>query len=228
MKRRDFLQKSALMMAGIAVSGIGSFYPRKLLAADAATEDISLDILTADPDAAIREIEQLIKSAALPQRVVKYQECRLSGVHTGDIALVKNGNLLNFREAGDDFSRQLREISRGLSLPRAVENPFLLRFYSENRPALPGRVSIIRENELVAQLAIAENTAPRRIESARGYVDIAVRDQAVHITAASCKHKTCMNLGAIRRPGERLVCIPNQIAVTIEGRHAHGVDGITF
>lgn len=64
MKRRDFLQKSALTMAGIAVSGIGSFNPRKLLAADAATEDISLDILTADPDAAIREIEQLIKSAA--------------------------------------------------------------------------------------------------------------------------------------------------------------------
>lgn len=139
MKRRDFLQKSALMIAGIAVSGIGSLHPQRLLAADAGARDLSLDIITADPDAAIREIEQLIKTAALPQRVIKYQECRLPGVHTGDIALVKDGNLLNFREAGDDFSRHLREISQGLSLPHVVENPFLLRFYSENRQVQPGR-----------------------------------------------------------------------------------------
>lgn len=86
----------------------------------------------------------------------------------------------------------------------------------------------MQKNERVAQWVITEDAAPRRIESARGFVDIAVRDRAVRITAASCKHKTCMNLGAIRRPGERLVCIPNQIAVTIEGRHAHGVDGITY
>lgn len=228
MKRRDFLQKSALMMAGIAVSGIGSLYPQKLLAADAGARDLSLDIITADPDAAIREIEALIKSAGLPQRVIRYQECRLPGVHTGDIALVKDSNLLNFREAGDDFSRQLLEISQGLFLPRAVENPFLLRFYSEDRRALPGRVSITRGDELVAQLTIAQDAAPRRVESARGFVDIAVRDRAVRITDASCKHKTCMKLGAIRRPGERLVCIPNQIAVTIEGRHVQGVDGITY
>lgn len=81
MKRRDFLQKSALMIAGIAVSGIGSLHPQRLLAADAGARDLSLDIITADPDAAIREIEQLIKTAALPQRVIKYQECRLPGAY---------------------------------------------------------------------------------------------------------------------------------------------------
>lgn len=228
MNRRNFLQQSALLMAGIAVSGFGNLTPQPLLAANAGAGDLSLDIITADPDGALREIGQLIKDAALPQRVVQYRECRLPGVHTGDIALIRNGALINFREAGDDFSRQLREISRELSLPRAVENPFLLRFYREDGPVLPGRVSITRGDELAAQLTIAQDLEPRRIESARGFVEIEIRDRAVRITAASCKHKTCMKLGAIGRPGERLVCIPNRIAVTIEGRQMHGVDGITY
>jgi hypothetical protein len=50
----------------------------------------------------------------------------------------------------------------------------------------------------------------------------------VKIVSASCKHKTCMKLGAISRPGQSLVCIPNRLRVVIEGGNDFGVDGITF
>ncbi len=67
-----------------------------------------------------------------------------------------------------------------------------------------------------------------RIEGLKGHVDIRIKNKSASIISATCKHKTCMNMEAISRPGENLVCIPNQINISIAGKSLLGVDSITF
>jgi len=37
-----------------------------------------------------------------------------------------------------------------------------------------------------------------------------------------------MNMQPISKPGENLICIPNQINISISGINSYGVDSITF
>ena len=113
-------------------------------------------------------------------------------------------------------------------MPRRHENPTLLRFYAEGGAAAAQYVHILRGDVLVERLPIGENRCAHHVEGAKASVTVAVEDRTVRITAATCKHKTCMTLGAISRPGQTLVCIPAQISIAIEGRDAFGVDGVTF
>jgi hypothetical protein len=81
---------------------------------------------------------------------------------------------------------------------------------------------------LVKQVSLDKTREVQRIQNERGPVDIAVENRQVKIVSASCKHKTCMKMGAIDQAGQHLVCIPAQITVAIAGRSNMGVDGVTF
>jgi hypothetical protein len=88
MNRRDFLKRSSLLASGFALFANSDIFTRGLYAATSSPPNISLSIITAAPEAAIKEIEQLIKSSSLKLRAIRYSEQRLSGLHVGDIAFV--------------------------------------------------------------------------------------------------------------------------------------------
>ena len=92
----------------------------------------------------------------------------------------------------------------------------------------PGDINIFRGNTLIKQLPLNNDIENYRVEGMKGHVDIKIRNKYVSITSASCKHKTCMNMEPISKPGQNLICIPNQINITIAGKNAFGVDSITF
>ena len=126
------------------------------------------------------------------------------------------------------FSLFLSESANSLSLPRIVDDPVLLRFSSEQNLLEPGSVNIFSGNALINQLSLDIDNDRYRVEGLKGYVDIRIKNKSVSIVSASCKHKTCMNMEPIRKPGENLICIPNQINITIAGKSKLGVDASPF
>lgn len=228
MKRRAFLQKSSMLVSGAALAGVAGLYAQPAWAEGAPSGGFALDVITDQPERAIRHIERLIQASSFRRQHIQFAECQLSGSHVGDIALVRFQRLIDYRKAEDAFSRHLTEIARSLSLPRRHDNPMLLRFYSENQGSAPQYVNVFCGEILLHQWPVGENKEALRVEGARGYVDLSVQDRSVRIVDASCKHKTCMKLGAISQPGQTLVCIPAQISVALEGRNNLGVDSVTF
>ena len=47
------------------------------------------------------------------------------------------------------------------------------------------------------------------------------------ITQASCPDHVCVNQGAIKYEGEIIVCLPNELIITIEGGEVSEFDGIS-
>ncbi len=217
-----------MIVSGAVCGGLAGFGPQRVWAGTTPLHDFSLDVVTDQPGYAIRHIEALIRHSPIRHHTVKFAEYQLPGSHVGDIAFVRSQQLIDFRNASDAFSRQLTDLRQALSLPRRYENPSLLRFYAEDGAAVPHYVNILRGNVLVERLPIRENRTALHIEGIKASVTLAVEDRSVRITAASCKHKTCMTLGAINRPGQTLICIPAQISVSIEGRDGSGVDSVTY
>lgn len=227
MDRREFLKKGSLYVAGAFIAGTG-FFNKKAFAETAGAVNFSIDVVTGSPDAAIRKIDQLIKSSVLKNHRINFTEYQLPGQHIGDIAFVKSNRLIDFYQQTDPFSVALKEAAASLDLPKSYEKPVLLRFFSNDNSGVAKRVNIFRGDILIDQLSIAENRVSHRVSGDKGHVHFSIKDGAVRITSTSCKHKTCMDLGTIRRPGESLVCIPNRLSAVIEGANDFGVDGITF
>ena len=146
----------------------------------------------------------------------------------GDIDYTKAQKLIDYHKGVDEFSLLLDESARSLSLPKILDDPVLLRFSSQQNLGEPGGVNIFRGDALINHLSLDNNNENYRIERLKGHVDIRIKNKSVKIISATCKHKTCMNMEAISRPGENLVCIPNQINITIAGKSSLGVDSITF
>ena len=50
------------------------------------------------------------------------------------------------------------------------------------------------------------------------HVKVVVSDGAVWVAEADCPDKLCEKCGAISRSGETIVCLPNQLVVSIPGK----------
>jgi len=227
MNRREFLKTSSLFLSGTLIAGSGIFN-KKAFAEIASNTAFSLDVVTDKPELAIQKIDRLLKSSFLRNHRIDFAQYQLSGNYTGDIAFVKSRQLIDFYNADDGLSDQLRETAKALSLPRSLKDPTLLRFFSGSPGAKAETVDIFRGDILIDQLSIKDNISAYRAVGEKGHIDVAVKDGSAKIVSASCKHKTCMELGAISHPGQSLVCIPNRLRVVIDGGNNFGVDGITF
>jgi hypothetical protein len=228
MKRRDFLKYSSLIVPATAVMGVINPFNNKIFANVKNNGSFSLSVITDQPSRTIHTIEQAIKNSAYGKSTLQFTEYQLKGRHVGDIAYVKSQSLIDYRKGKDEFSLLLDDSADSLSLPRALDDPMLLRFSSQQNLIEPEGVNIFGGETLVKQLSLDNDLEHYRIEGLKGYVDIRIKNKMVRITSATCKHKTCMNMAPISKPGENLVCIPNQINISIAGKNSFGVDSITF
>lgn len=228
MKRRNFLKYSSLILPATAAMGIISPFTNKIYAAVKNKGSFSLSVITDQPSKTVHAIEQAIKNSDYGHSDLQFTEYGLSGRFMGDIAYTKAQKLIDYHKGVDEFSLLLDESARSLSLPKILDDPVLLRFSSQQNLGEPGGVNIFRGDALINHLSLDNNNENYRIEGLKGHVDIRIKNKSVKIISATCKHKTCMNMEAISRPGENLVCIPNQINITIAGKSSLGVDSITF
>ncbi len=228
MKRRDFLKYSSLVLPATAAMGIINPFTSKVFAAVKENDNFSLSIITDRPSKTIHTIEQAIKNSEYRKKALQFTEYQLQGRHIGDIAYVKSQSLIDYHKSKDEFSMLLDESANSLSLPRTMDNPMLLRFSSEQNSLQPNGINIFIGNTLIKQLSLNNDVESYRVEGLKGHVDIKIKNKFVSITSATCRHKTCMNMNPISKPGENLVCIPNQINISIAGKSLLGVDSITF
>lgn len=92
-------------------------------------------------------------------------------------------------------------------------------------PAAPAQNAVVRQNGAVIRTLALDQDAQVTIESGAGANTIEIANGAVSITHASCPDGVCMRMGAKSRTGEMLVCLPNNLTVTIEGAPS-GIDAV--
>jgi hypothetical protein len=223
MIRRDFLTKGAIAFGGALAGAAGL---KGILDVRDVVGTFSLDVVTGDPASTIDAVQSLTEAFNLGQGGVRFEEHQLVGSHVGDIAFVSGSSLVDFRRSGDALSARLSRIARQLDLPRRIDDPVLLQFASTGGRSTATELHVYSGDTLIQRKSLHQNLESERIENRHGYVDLAISNGAARITAASCKHKTCVNMGAIGRGGQSLVCIPNQIRVAVAGRGLKSVDGI--
>ena len=228
MKRREFLKYSSLILPATAAIGMINPFTKKVFAAAKNSDSFSLSVITNQPSKTIHLMEQAIKNSEFANKTLQFSEYLLKGRHVGDIAYIKSQTLVDYHKKTDEFSSLLYESANSLSLPKVFDDPVLLKFSSQRNLQEPGSVSIFRGEVLVDNLSLDEDKELHRIEGLKGHVDVQIKNKAVRITSATCKHKTCMNMEPISKPGENLICIPNQINISIAGKSLLGVDSITF
>ncbi len=224
MKRRDFLKHLSIL----ATTAVAPATLLRARAAAAAAAEFQLSLLTDRPDEALQMVEEFFQRNQLPFSHLKFTEYTMVGEHVADIALIRNGRLVDFHRSEDAFSRQLQQIAARLEMPRRVKHPTYMRFYRSTGSEQPERVQVFVQNELVEEFDPEQERSFLRIPGRKGYVALQVRHGSARIVEASCRHRTCMNLGTISHAGQNLVCIPAQIRVALTGAPNNGVDGIVF
>ncbi len=228
MDRRNFIKNCSLVLSGITVAKSIALQPKMLFGKDDSTKNIALNLITGNSEIAVEKVEALIKNSKLNLGTVKFAEYSIPGKHIGDIVLVRDNNLINFRAATDEFSRDLFKLAEELGLPEQVENPVLCKFYTEEKIQSPESVDIFHKNDLIHQLEVDDEKAAYDITGTKGYLTISIKNKNVRTIYSTCKHKTCIKMGSINKPGQNLVCIPNQIRVSISGDNEFGIDSLSF
>ena len=87
-------------------------------------------------------------------------------------------------------------------------------------------VSVRIGGDLVVELPLDRDT---RVELGFGAHTntLVIEHGKARVIEASCPDQICVNQGTIRYDGESIVCLPNQLIVTVEGGKSNGVDGST-
>ena len=70
------------------------------------------------------------------------------------------------------------------------------------------------------------------IKTGNGHFNtILVKHNSISVKDANCLHKECVKSGTISQPGGIIVCLPNKLIISIEGKQVkenNSVDGGTF
>ncbi len=53
---------------------------------------------------------------------------------------------------------------------------------------------------------------------------LVIKGGEAYLTYADCPDKTCINTGRIHYVGESIICLPNNLAITVRGSSDDGVD----
>jgi hypothetical protein len=73
-----------------------------------------------------------------------------------------------------------------------------------------------------------EANAVRTVAGPVGNTTVEIENGRVRVLDSDCPNHTCIQMGAIDHPGEVIVCVPNQVMVTIRGSGSdREFDGVT-
>jgi hypothetical protein len=86
---------------------------------------------------------------------------------------------------------------------------------------------VLVDSEIRARIAL-DRPGTTWIEGRLGPVELVVEGGAIRVADAPCPHKVCIRMGAKRRAGDTIVCVPSHLVVRIIGTpDARPVDAIT-
>jgi len=68
----------------------------------------------------------------------------------------------------------------------------------------------------VERLRLIKN-AVRSFQSKKGRITVAVQNGKAWVSGSSCHHKICLSLPPVSHAGERIICVPNNFLLEIQG-----------
>jgi len=91
----------------------------------------------------------------------------------------------------------------------------LAQIWLGSRP-VGATVVVERDGRIVFQAPL---DTPRQIavDGPLGSTEILIEQGLVRIIASPCPHKVCMGMGAIKRTGQVIACVPNHLLIRIDG-----------
>lgn len=98
------------------------------------------------------------------------------------------------------------------------------------RPAgAAAEVAIMVDNEIQQTLSLSENQQ-LSVNGSLGESLITVKDGQVRFLSSPCRNQVCVHSGWASHSGELLACLPNRIALVLQGEAARNpeVDGVNF
>jgi hypothetical protein len=211
MDRRNFLKTSTFILASASIAP-ALLNSKKLFATQKEKVNFSFNIVTNNEDRAITLGEQLIKEVYPDAGKIMFREYSIAGTHTGDIVYVKNNRLINYKSDVNNVSSELREIAKELELPRKIENPACIRFYTEHDDEAK-RFLVFHKDILIQKIEPSISRKTYAVQGSKGKLVIETSNNKAKVIDSSCTHKTCMSMKSIGRSSEYIVCIPNEVQI---------------
>lgn len=211
MKRRDFLKTGSLAVTAAAIGSLplGNIYSKT-------GSSFSLEVITGNEEKAIKLIENFIKEQGLNSGIVKFSEYSIGNAESGDIVLLQNSKLINYKESTGKLSEGLRVIATELGLPGIVLEPVRLRFYSETENESAKHFLVFNGDMLVNKINASEENINLILNGNKGGLTLNIHGKKARVVKSACTHKNCINTGSISLAGESIVCIPNNILIIAE------------
>jgi len=101
---------------------------------------------------------------------------------------------------------------------------FVRLFFVSNE----GREALVKVGSNPPQKVSLEINKRINVEGEKGRVVIEVKEGRVRVVESSCFQKICVNTGWINKPGQNIVCLPNKVLVTIEGKKSPTMDAVSY
>ena len=96
-------------------------------------------------------------------------------------------------------------------------------------PLAEDRTVVVPAPKQIASDAPAADAGDEASAQYDYYNVVVISGGSVSVTEASCKNQVCVKHGAITKPGESIVCLPNRLVVRIENgsEEGGGYDSVT-
>ncbi len=101
----------------------------------------------------------------------------------------------------------------------------LLRLFSISNK---GREALIKVGNTAVQRVSLKLDRKIDFEGDKGKVVVEIKKGRVRIVESSCFQKICINTGWIDKPGQNIICLPNRVLVTIEGKERPELDAVSY
>lgn len=210
MDRRDFLKTSVFATAGIfaATSGI------KAITKEVNNTQFSIEAIVSDADKAGTLIERFIKNNIQTKYTIKYSEYPYLSPTNGDIVFILDNKLVDIVNPSNKMAEDLAETRKSLSLPEYIENPVRIRVYTENSSPL-NKVFVAQKGKVISELPVGKNDEYTYYGKS-GKLILKASDNKFSVKTSECKHQICSKMGGIKKAGDYIACIPNEIQIFSE------------
>lgn len=228
MKRREFL-KNGLFIAGTGILASNVLFSaiskNSIVNASVSNPAFSLEVVTDQVEETLSQVMNLIKTLNLQN--ITFTEEQMLGKFNGDIVMIYNNQLLNYKTNESKIASNLRSIANNFALPRPIHDPVLLSFNNQQNNSIAKFANVFKDNKLVNKVSLESDTKSI-LTSNSGEIEYRVSDGKIRITESSCKHKNCMQSGAHNHSGSNLVCIPSKIRISLDGVSNKNIDTNTY
>jgi hypothetical protein len=212
MDRRDFLKGAGVFLAaGMIIPKVAKSMLSKNINGN---DNFSLEVITGNEGLAVNLLEEFAKNGGFGLSSMNYSEYPVTGNVMGDLIFVKGNELDDYTYADDDVSRQLREIRNKLNLPMMLDNPVRIRLY-RNSGSTVKKIMVAQKGKIISRIA-PEDNGLYALRGKSGKLILDIKNGSASVKETECKHKICKQMSSIKKPGDYITCIPNELHIFAE------------